>query len=157
MAFLKKACLDQSFVSGPSVDFPFALEGFVTKPFHLEKMNDFLVDGLLSNVTVVSRDRAGKGTAWVAGGTVHVSADLICSFQKLNPSSVCSVLAVPFLPNAQWMSQRGALSWITEQLVGYKAGIRYWDPGGSINEPLNGFKPGLEISLLGIFPREIKP
>lgn len=49
------------------------------------------------------------------------------------------------------------MSWITEQLVGCKAGIGHWDSGGSINEPLNGFKPGLEISLLGLFPREIKP
>lgn len=119
MAFLKKACLDQSFVSGPSVDFPFALEGFVTKPFHLEKMKDFLVDGLLSSVTVVSRDRAGEGTARVAGGTVHVSADLICSFQKLNPSSVCSVLgsSIPSkctmdVPKRGFVLDHRAVSWI---------------------------------------------
>lgn len=32
-------------------------------------------------------------------------------------------IACPFLPNAQWMSQRGAVPWVTEQLD-IRTGIR---------------------------------
>lgn len=98
----------------------------------------------------------GKVWPGCAGGTVPGSVDLIGSFQKLNLSTVCSILAVPFFPNTQWVSQRGALSWITEQLD-IRAGIRHWDSEGPLMSPEMGLNQDLEVLPLGIHPKEIKP
>lgn len=119
-AFLKKACLDQSLVSGPSIDFPFALEGFVTKPFHLEKMKDFLVDGLLSSVTVVSRDRMCWGRCG-PGGRWHSPCSSRSHLQLPEVKSIlclfCTGSSIPSkctmdVPKRGFVLDHRAVSWI---------------------------------------------
>lgn len=109
------------------------MEESVTKPLHLEKIKDFQADAPLIGVAVDLRETkcGGEGVArvcrWYGPGDLAEQLTEVkcvyCVFHTNSPPGVR--IAGPLLPNAQWMSQRGSVSWITEQLD-VRTGIRHW-------------------------------